>query len=87
MDSSIPLDEHLATFRVHQPPGNDIQAFVDLFNAVLAARSPTGSSISGEASVAPGLVKVLVLVIKENVHAAEANAGRSHNATKPTNRI
>nr|GEY52241.1 calcium-transporting ATPase 2, plasma membrane-type-like [Tanacetum cinerariifolium] len=65
-------------------PGNDIQAFVDLFNAVPAARSLTGSSISGEASVAPVLVKVLELVIKEHVHAAEANAGRSHNAIKPT---
>ncbi|CAL0307794.1 unnamed protein product [Lupinus luteus] len=32
------------------PPGNEIQVFVDLLNNVLAARTPDGSSISGEAS-------------------------------------
>ncbi|KAK9270546.1 hypothetical protein L1049_026127 [Liquidambar formosana] len=33
-----------------RPPGSDIQAFIDLLNDVLAARSPTGSYISAEAS-------------------------------------
>ncbi|XP_023746600.1 E3 ubiquitin-protein ligase UPL2 [Lactuca sativa] len=96
--------------KVHRPPGNDIQAFVDLLGDVLAARSPTGSSISGEASVTfidvglvrlltrtlqmldldhadsikivPGLVKVLELVTKEHVHAAEANTTKGENSTK-----
>ncbi|KAI3685801.1 hypothetical protein L6452_35059 [Arctium lappa] len=97
--------------KVHRPPGNDIQAFVDLLGDVLAARSPTGSSISGEASVTfidvglvrsltrtlhmldldhaeslkivPGLVKVLELVTKEHVHAAEGTTTRAENPTKP----
>ncbi|KAJ0920961.1 putative HECT domain-containing protein [Helianthus annuus] len=92
---------------VPQPPGNDIQAFVDLLSDVVAARSPTGSSISSEASVsfidvglirsltlilqvldldhpdslkvAPGIVKVLEVVTKEHVHAAE----KGDNTTKP----
>ncbi|KAI3491195.1 hypothetical protein L1887_44441 [Cichorium endivia] len=96
--------------KVQRPPGNDIQAYVDLLGDVLAARSPTGSSISGEASVTfidvglvrlltrtlqildldhadsikivPGLVKVLELVTKEHVHAAEANTTRGENPTK-----
>ncbi|KAK9930153.1 hypothetical protein M0R45_027205 [Rubus argutus] len=33
-----------------RPPENDIQAFTDLLNDVLAARTPTGSYISAEAS-------------------------------------
>ncbi|KAI3693243.1 hypothetical protein L6452_33075 [Arctium lappa] len=97
--------------KVHRPPGNDIQAFVDLLGDVLAPRSPTGSSISGEASVTfidvglvrsltrtlhmldldhaeslkivPGLVKVLELVTKEHVHAAEGTTTRAENPTKP----
>ncbi|KAI3760741.1 hypothetical protein L1987_51140 [Smallanthus sonchifolius] len=96
--------------KVHRPPGNDIQAFVDLLGDVLAARSPTGSSVSGEVSVTfidvglvrsltrtlqmldldhaeslkvvPGLVKVLELITKEHVHAAEANTAKD-NPTKP----
>ncbi|XP_052620770.1 E3 ubiquitin-protein ligase UPL2 [Lactuca sativa] len=96
---------------VPRPPGQNIQAFVDLLNDVLAARSPTGSSISGEASVtfidvglvksltqtlkvmdldhvdslkvAPLVVKVLEVVTKEHVHAAEGNSGKGDNATKP----
>ncbi|KAJ9560583.1 hypothetical protein OSB04_005743 [Centaurea solstitialis] len=97
--------------KVQRPPGNDIQAFVDLLSDVLAARSPTGSSISGEASVTfidvglvrsltrtlhmldldhadslkivPGIVKVLELVTKEHVHAAEATTARAENSAKP----
>ncbi|TQD73794.1 hypothetical protein C1H46_040671 [Malus baccata] len=34
-----------------RPPNNEIQAFCDLLNDVLAARTPTGSYISAEASV------------------------------------
>ncbi|KAI3685937.1 hypothetical protein L1987_79606 [Smallanthus sonchifolius] len=52
---------------VSQPPGINIQAFVDLLSDVLAARSPTGSSISGEASVSfidVGLVRSLTLVLQ-----------------------
>lgn len=91
-------------------PGIEIQAFIDLLNDVLAARAPTGSSISAEASatfidvglvqsvtralhvldldhtdsskVVTGVVKVLELVTKEHVHAAESNAGRGEQATK-----
>ncbi|CAK8568158.1 unnamed protein product [Lathyrus sativus] len=43
-----------------KPPGNEIQVFVDLLNDVLAARTPSGSSISAEASstfMDAGLVK------------------------------
>ncbi|XP_076899559.1 E3 ubiquitin-protein ligase UPL2-like [Bidens hawaiensis] len=95
---------------VPQPPGDDIQAFVDLLSGVLLARSPTGSSISSEVSVsfidvglirsltqllqvmdldhpdslkvAPGLMKVLEVVTKEHVLAAEANAGKGDNTIK-----
>ncbi|CAJ1974055.1 unnamed protein product [Sphenostylis stenocarpa] len=45
---------------VPKPPCNEIQVFVDLLNDVLAARTPTGSSISSEASATfmdAGLVK------------------------------
>nr|GEW67590.1 E3 ubiquitin-protein ligase UPL2-like [Tanacetum cinerariifolium] len=48
--------------KVQQSPGNDIQAFVDLLDDVLAARSLIGSSISGEASatfIDVGLVRSL----------------------------
>ncbi|KAK2981039.1 hypothetical protein RJ640_005931 [Escallonia rubra] len=93
------------------PPESNIPAFVDLLNDVLAARSPTGSYISAEASVTfidvglvrslsrllhvlnldcneshkvvTGLVKVLELVTKEHVHAAESNSGKGENSTKP----
>ncbi|KAK7275857.1 hypothetical protein RIF29_16983 [Crotalaria pallida] len=34
-----------------KPPGNEIQVYVDILNDVLAARTPSGSSISAEASV------------------------------------
>ncbi|CAK9186569.1 unnamed protein product [Ilex paraguariensis] len=94
-----------------RPPGSDIQAFIDLLNDVMTARSPTGSNISAEASVTfidiglvqsltrtlrvldldhadspkivTGLVKVLELVTKEHVHAAESNTGRGENSSKP----
>ncbi|XP_071715402.1 E3 ubiquitin-protein ligase UPL1-like [Rutidosis leptorrhynchoides] len=100
---------------VNRPPGNDIQAFVDLLGDVMAARSPTGASISGEASVTfidvglvksltrtlqmldldhadslkivPGLVKVLELVTKEHVHAAEANSAKADSLTKPFDHV
>ncbi|GKB73423.1 hypothetical protein Tco_0934835 [Tanacetum coccineum] len=105
--------------KVQRSPGNDIQAFVDLLDDVLAARSharsPTGSSISGEASatfidvglvrsltrtlhlldldhaeslkVTPALVKVLELVIKEHVHAVEANVTKTDNQVKPSGHL
>ncbi|XP_024977054.1 E3 ubiquitin-protein ligase UPL2-like isoform X1 [Cynara cardunculus var. scolymus] len=110
MEINSVFNDFVDSSKVHRPPGNDIQAFVDLLSDVLAARSPTGSSISGEASVTfldaglvgsltrtlqvldldhaeslkiiPGLVKVLELVTKEHVHAAEANTGRGDNTTK-----
>lgn len=47
-------------------PGIDIQAFIDLLNDVLAARTPTGAYISAEASVTfvdVGLVKSLTRVL------------------------
>ncbi|KAD4386159.1 hypothetical protein E3N88_26328 [Mikania micrantha] len=100
---------------VPQSPGNVIQAFVDLLSDVLAARSPTGSSISGEASISfsdvglvrslalilrvldldhpeslkvvPGIIKVLEVVTKEHVHAAEVNIRKGDNTTNPPNRI
>ncbi|KAI3689153.1 hypothetical protein L2E82_47103 [Cichorium intybus] len=95
----------------HRPPGQHIQGFVDFLSDVLAARSPTGSLISGEASVtfidvglvksltqtlkvldldhadslkvANGVVKVLEVVTKEHVHAAEGNSGKGENTTEP----
>ncbi|CAN4122413.1 unnamed protein product [Withania somnifera] len=95
---------------VFRAPGIEVQAFIDLLNDVLAARAPTGSSISAEASatfidvglvqsltralhvldldhtdsskVVTGVVKVLELVTKEHVHAAESNAGRGEQSTK-----
>ncbi|XP_071741749.1 E3 ubiquitin-protein ligase UPL2-like [Rutidosis leptorrhynchoides] len=98
--------------KVNRPPGKDIQAFVDLLGDVMAARSTTGASVAGEASVTfidvglvrsltrtlqildldhadslkivPGLVKVLELVTKEHVHAAEANSAKADSLTKPS---
>ncbi|KAK6938058.1 Ubiquitin-associated domain, partial [Dillenia turbinata] len=52
--------------RVRQP-GNDVQAFIDLLNDVLAARSPTGAYISAEASatfIDVGLVKSLTRTLQ-----------------------
>ncbi|RAL53528.1 hypothetical protein DM860_015565 [Cuscuta australis] len=91
-------------------PGVDFMAFIDLLNDILAARTPTGSSISAEASatfvdvglvrsltralhlldldhadsakVATGLVKVLELVTKEHIHAAESTAARVDQTAK-----
>ncbi|CDP00938.1 unnamed protein product [Coffea canephora] len=96
-------------------PDVDIQAFIDLLNDVLAARTPTGSYISAEASVTfvdvglvrsltrvlhvldldhadsaklvTGLVKVLELVTKEHVNAADSNAGRGEQLGKPSAQI
>ena len=50
-----------------RPPGNDIQAFIDLLNDVLAARSPTGAYISAEASatfIDVGLVRSLTRTLQ-----------------------
>ncbi|XP_059637615.1 E3 ubiquitin-protein ligase UPL2-like [Cornus florida] len=50
-----------------RPPGSDIQALVDLLNDVVAARSPTGSYISAEASatfVDVGLVRSLTRTLQ-----------------------
>nr|GEW65177.1 hypothetical protein [Tanacetum cinerariifolium] len=57
--------------KVQQSPGNDIQAFVDLLDDVLAARSrahsPIGSLISGEAS-ATFIYVGLVSSLKRTLH-------------------
>lgn len=94
-----------------RPPDSNIQAFVDLLNDVLVARTPTGSYISTEASVtfidiglvrsitrtlhvldldhgdspkvASGIVKILEVVTKEHVHAAENNTVKGESSTKP----
>uniref|UniRef100_A0A7N0UIS5 HECT-type E3 ubiquitin transferase n=1 Tax=Kalanchoe fedtschenkoi TaxID=63787 RepID=A0A7N0UIS5_KALFE len=50
-----------------QPPRSDLQAFVDLVNDVLAARSVTGSYISAEASatfIDVGLIKSLTQTLQ-----------------------
>ncbi|KAF8411336.1 hypothetical protein HHK36_003883 [Tetracentron sinense] len=50
-----------------RPPDNKIHAFIDLLNDVLAARSPTGSSISAEASstfIDVGLVQSLTRILQ-----------------------
>ncbi|XP_054797950.1 E3 ubiquitin-protein ligase UPL1-like [Prosopis cineraria] len=50
-----------------KPPGNNIQVFVDLLNDVLAARTPSGSCISSEASatfVDSGLVKSITRTLQ-----------------------
>ncbi|KAK6940269.1 E3 ubiquitin ligase, domain of unknown function DUF908 [Dillenia turbinata] len=61
-DISNVLNEFVDSSRGVKQPGNDIQAFIDLLNDVLAARSPTGAYISAEASatfIDVGLVKSL----------------------------
>ncbi|KAL8126457.1 hypothetical protein AgCh_013662 [Apium graveolens] len=95
-----------------RPPESIIQAFVDLLNDILVARTPTGSCISAEASVtfidlglvrsvtrtlhvldldhgdspkvASGIVKILEVVTKEHVQAAENNTGKVESSTKPS---
>ncbi|GKC59683.1 hypothetical protein Tco_1087281 [Tanacetum coccineum] len=82
--------------KVQRSLGNDIQAFFDLLNDVLAARSHVGLVRSltrtlhlldldhaESLKVAPALVKVLELVTKEHVHAVEANATKTGNQVKP----
>jgi E3 ubiquitin-protein ligase HUWE1 len=111
VEMSNVFNEFVDSSKGLRSPESNIQAFVDLLNDVLAARSPTGSYISAEASVTfidvglvksltrtlhvidldhpdspkvvTALVKVLELVTKEHVHAAESNAGRGENSTKP----
>ncbi|XP_062098638.1 E3 ubiquitin-protein ligase UPL2-like [Humulus lupulus] len=51
----------------YRPPNNNIQAFIDLLNDVLAARTPTGSYISAEAAatfIDVGLVGSLTRTLK-----------------------
>ncbi|GFZ10082.1 LOW protein: E3 ubiquitin ligase-like protein [Actinidia rufa] len=92
-------------------PGSGIPALIDLLNDIVAARTPTGSYISAEASatfidvglvtsltrtlqvldldhvespkVVTGLVKVLEIVTKEHINAADCNPGKAENSTKP----
>ncbi|CAH9121740.1 unnamed protein product [Cuscuta epithymum] len=92
-------------------PGVDFLAFIDLLNDILAARTPTGASISAEASanfvdaglvrsltralhlldldhtdsarVVTGLVKVLEVVTKEHIHAADSTTTRVDQTAKP----
>ncbi|WJX63238.1 HECT-type E3 ubiquitin transferase [Trifolium repens] len=57
--SSI-INEFVDSCHGVKPPGNDILVFVDLINDVLAARTPSGSCISAEATatfIDAGLVK------------------------------
>ncbi|GKF47423.1 hypothetical protein Tco_0137225, partial [Tanacetum coccineum] len=62
--------------KVQRSPGNDIQAFVDLLDDVLAARSPTGSSISREA-IDVGLVRSL----KQTLHLLDLDHAESLKVT------
>lgn len=62
MEISNVFSDFVDSSKGFRPPGNDVHAFVDLLSDVLAARSPTGSSISAEASVTfvdVGLVRSL----------------------------
>ncbi|GLU16061.1 hypothetical protein SLE2022_325110 [Rubroshorea leprosula] len=49
---SYVLNEFVESADCYRPPGNDMQAFVDLLNDILIARGPTGLCISAEASAA-----------------------------------
>nr|GEU69655.1 hypothetical protein [Tanacetum cinerariifolium] len=68
--------------KVERYPGNDIQGFVDLFDDILAARSPTGSSISGEASAT-----FIDVDLVRHVHAVEANVTKADNQVKPSGHL
>uniref|UniRef100_A0A5B6ZFI1 HECT-type E3 ubiquitin transferase n=1 Tax=Davidia involucrata TaxID=16924 RepID=A0A5B6ZFI1_DAVIN len=50
MEISNVFNNFVDSSKGFRPPGSDIQALIDLLNDVLAARSPTGSYISAEAS-------------------------------------
>lgn len=59
---SAVFNDFIESCKGFRAPGIEIQAFIDLLNDVLAARSPTGSYISAEASVTfidVGLVRSL----------------------------
>ncbi|KAJ9671214.1 hypothetical protein PVL29_027279 [Vitis rotundifolia] len=61
------LNDFVDSSNGFRPPGNDIQAFIDLLNDVLAARSPTGAYISAEASatfIDVGLVRPLTRTLQ-----------------------
>lgn len=61
------LNDFVDSSNGFRPPGNDIQAFIDLLNDVLAARSPTGAYISAEASatfIDVGLVRSLTRTLQ-----------------------
>lgn len=64
---SFVFNDFVGTSEGFRPPGIDIQAFIDLLNDVLAARNPTGSYISAEASVTfvdVGLIQSLTRVLR-----------------------
>ncbi|KAJ9691499.1 hypothetical protein PVL29_013626 [Vitis rotundifolia] len=61
------LNDFVDSSNGFRPPGNDIQAFIDLLDDVLAARSPTGAYISAEASatfIDVGLVRSLIRTLQ-----------------------
>ncbi|KAH9603413.1 hypothetical protein KSS87_004335 [Heliosperma pusillum] len=106
------LSEFVGSAEGYISPGADILAFIDLLNDVLVSRSPTGSSISSEASatfietglvrsltrvlqvldldladsskIVTAVVKALELVTKEQVHSADAQAGKGDTSIQPS---
>ncbi|KAI4366524.1 hypothetical protein MLD38_022393 [Melastoma candidum] len=61
------LNDFVASLKSGHVTGSEVQVFVDLLNDILAARSPTGSYISAEASatfVDTGLVKSFTQILK-----------------------
>ncbi|KAL3514293.1 hypothetical protein ACH5RR_027010, partial [Cinchona calisaya] len=65
-EMSYVFNDFVDSSKGFRAPGIDIQVFIDLLNDVLAARTPTGSYISAEASVTfvdVGLVRSLARVL------------------------
>ncbi|KAL5559936.1 hypothetical protein UlMin_036147 [Ulmus minor] len=66
-DISYIFNDFVDSCNGFRPPSNEIQAFIDLLNDVLVARTPTGSCISAEASatfIDVGLVVSLTRTLK-----------------------
>ncbi|KAA8538199.1 hypothetical protein F0562_027807 [Nyssa sinensis] len=67
MEISNVFNNFVDSSKGFRPPGSDIQALIDLLNDVVAARSPTGSYISAEASatfIDIGLIKSLTRTLQ-----------------------
>ncbi|XP_022131797.1 E3 ubiquitin-protein ligase UPL2-like isoform X2 [Momordica charantia] len=61
------LNQFIDSCNGFRPPSSDLQAFVDLVNDMLAARTPTGSYITTEASatfIDAGLVRSFTQILK-----------------------